>query len=165
MKRMTACVAVIACWALSSAALADYGVENRGTWPASWPKELEPLRGQARTLEGPLVLLLHYAIPFTERAQFEAAWPNLVKVKSPGAPILLRRAPNFFLGGKNQAGVCIHAPPEGEQPLSAKESNGNWQKTIYLELIVDGDIVDLNRIRLPPDTPIIDERFQPAANQ
>jgi hypothetical protein len=27
-------------------------------------------------------------------------------------------------------------------------------------LIVDGDIVDLNRIPLPPDTPIIDERFK-----
>jgi hypothetical protein len=25
---------------------------------------------------------------------------------------------------------------------------------------VDGDIVDLNRIPLPPDTPIIDERFK-----
>jgi hypothetical protein len=27
-------------------------------------------------------------------------------------------------------------------------------------LIVDGEIVDLNRISLPPDTPIIDERFK-----
>jgi hypothetical protein len=31
---------------------------------------------------------------------------------------------------------------------------------IYIELIFDGDIVDLNRIPLPPDTPIIDERFK-----
>jgi hypothetical protein len=31
---------------------------------------------------------------------------------------------------------------------------------IYIELIVDGEIVDLNRIPLPPDTPIIDERFK-----
>jgi hypothetical protein len=27
------------------------------------------------------------------------------------------------------------------------------------ELIVDGQIVDLNRIALPPDTPIVDQRF------
>jgi hypothetical protein len=26
--------------------------------------------------------------------------------------------------------------------------------------VVDGEIVDLNRIPLPPDTPIIDERFK-----
>jgi hypothetical protein len=32
--------------------------------------------------------------------------------------------------------------------------------TNYIDLIVDGDVVDLNRIPLPADTPIIDERFQ-----
>jgi hypothetical protein len=29
-----------------------------------------------------------------------------------------------------------------------------------IELVVDGKIIDLNRILLPPDTPIIDRRFQ-----
>jgi hypothetical protein len=38
--------------------------------------------------------------------------------------------------------------------------SGNWERTIYIELIVDGEIVDLNRFMLPPDTPIIDERFK-----
>jgi len=32
--------------------------------------------------------------------------------------------------------------------------------TTYIELAVDGKIVDLNRIPLPSDTPIIDERFK-----
>ena len=32
--------------------------------------------------------------------------------------------------------------------------------TNFIELVVDGDIVDLNRIRLPAETPIIDERFK-----
>jgi hypothetical protein len=32
-------------------------------------------------------------------------------------------------------------------------------------LVVDGKIVDLNRIPLPPDTPIIDERFKDAENK
>lgn len=31
---------------------------------------------------------------------------------------------------------------------------------VEIELVVDGDIVDLNRIPLPPDTPIIDKRFK-----
>ena len=165
MNRTTACLAVIACCALGSAALADYGVQDKGTWPQSWPKELEPLRGQARTLEGPLILLLHYAIPFSDRDAFESAWPHLLKVKSPGAPIVLRRAPNFFLGGDAAAGVCIHTPPEGEKPLSGKEAGDQWHKTIYIELVVDGQIVDLNRLPLPPDTPIIDERFKDSGSK
>ena len=33
-----------------------------------------------------------------------------------------------------------------------------WART-DIELVVDGDIVDLNRISLPADTPIIDKRF------
>ena len=140
---------------------ADYGVQDRGTWPASWPKELEGLRKQSRTLEGPHVLLLHYAIPFTNREAFEAAWPHLIKVKSQGAPIVLRRGPSFWLGNESTAGVCIHTPPKGQAPIAdAKKAGGNWEKTIYIELIVDGAVVDLNRVPLPADTPIIDERFK-----
>lgn len=140
---------------------ADYSVKDRGTWPASWPEELEGLRKQSRTLEGPLTPLLHYAIPFTNREAFEAAWPHLLKVKSQGAPIVLRRGPSFWLGNGSKAGVCIHTPPEGEAPIAdARNAGGRWERTIYIELIVDGEIVDLNRILLPPDTPIIDERFK-----
>ncbi|HWB07695.1 MAG TPA: hypothetical protein VG826_00520 [Pirellulales bacterium] len=145
---------------------AIYDVEFRGSWPESWPKELEGLREQSRTLVGPRVLLRHYAIPFAKREAFEAAWPHLLKVKTPGAPITLRRAPSFWLGDEVKAGVCIHTPPEGEAPVDdAKKANGQWERTIHIELIVDGDIVDLNRIPLPPDTPIIDERFKDGATK
>ena len=34
-----------------------------------------------------------------------------------------------------------------------------WAK-VYLEVVVDGEIVDLNRIPLPADTVIVDERFK-----
>jgi hypothetical protein len=139
---------------------ADYGVEDKGSWPDSWPKELDALRKESRTLEGPLLPLLHYAIPFAKREAFEAAWPHLLKVKSPGAPIVLRRGPSFWLGKEASAGVCVHTPPAGQAPIDASKVGGSWEKTIYLELIVDGEIVDLNRIQLPPDTPIIDERFK-----
>jgi hypothetical protein len=126
-----------------------YTVEDRGSWPESWPKELEGLREQSQTLVGPLEPLVHYAIPF-------------LKVKTPGAPIVLRRGPSLgFDGDKWKAGVCIHTPPEGEAPIAdATKAGGRREQTIYIDLIVDGDIVDLNRIPLPPDTPIVDERFK-----
>jgi hypothetical protein len=162
MNRTAACLVAIALCAAGSAAWADYSVELRGSWPESWPKELEPLRGQARTLEGPLLPLLHYAIPFAKRENFEATWPHLLKVKTPGAPIVLRRGPSFWLEGGGTAGICIHTPPAGEKAADAKTVGTNWEQTIYLELIVDGQVVDLNRIALPPDTPIIDERFRKA---
>ena len=159
MKRAIALVAAIVLFS-ASPLFAIYGVVNRGAWPGDWPKELEPLRAQSRTLEGPEPLLLHYAIPFTNREQFEAAWPQLLKVKSKGAPIILKRGGNFFLGEDRNAGICIHTPPRGEAPVAdAKSIDGNWERTIYIELVVDGKVVDLNRIPLPSDTPIIDERF------
>jgi hypothetical protein len=155
-------VAINSCVWLASDARADYSVEDRGSWPDTWPKELEPLRGQARTLEGPLVPLLHYAIPFSKREEFEAAWPHLLKVKSAGAPIVLRRAPSFWLEKGATAGICIHTPPAGTKAEDADPKNPaqDWMKTISIELIIDGNIVDLNRIALPPDTPIMDERFK-----
>jgi len=52
MKRTIVVLAAISFCAVSSVH-ADYGVTDKGTWPKSWPKELEPLRKQARTFEGP----------------------------------------------------------------------------------------------------------------
>jgi hypothetical protein len=164
MKRKFALLAGTAFCEMSSL-YADYGVVDKGTWPKSWPKELEALRKQARTFEGPQILLLHYAIPFTKREEFEAAWPHLLKVKSQGAPIMLRRGPCFWLGNEPKAGVCIHTPPKGEVPIAdTKNAGGRWERTIYIELIVDGKIIDLNHISLPPDTPIIEERFKGGAS-
>jgi hypothetical protein len=159
MKRMTVLIAAIL-FCVARVVYAEYGVIDRGTWPQSWPGELDALRKQSRTLEGPVVPLLHYAIPFTQREVFEEAWPHLQKVKTKGAPIVLRRGPSFWLG-QGEAGVCIHTPPAGETPVAdAKEAGGQRERMIYIELVVDGEIVDLNRIRLPAGTPIIDERFK-----
>ncbi len=154
MKQAIALLAAVAFWAMCSLAYADYGVVDTGTWPKSWPKELEPLRKQARTLEGPLAPHRHYAIRFTNREEFESAWPHLLKVKSKGAPLFLVRGPNFFLGENRKAGVVVHCPPlgQGEKPATSEAT--------YIELVVDGEIVDLNRIPLPAETPIIDKRFK-----
>ncbi len=175
MKRRTAFLAVIAFFAVSSAVYAIYEGYHKGTWTNSWPKELEPLRKQSRTLVGPLMgpmaLNRHYEIPFAKREQFEAAWPYLLKVKSMGAPIILVRGPKTDFFEVKPAGVLIHSPPAGtdqradpEEPLGGTWPNERtrWMKTTFIELVVDGNIVDLNRIPLPADTPIIDERFKDA---
>jgi hypothetical protein len=154
MKRALAFLAAIAFCAVSSVH-ADYSVTGKGTWPKSWPRELEPLRKLASTFEGPLAPNQHYAIPFTKREEFESAWPHILKVKSKGASVRLVRGPNFFLGEHVKAGVVIHAPPAGQA-----ENPATPEASICIELVVDGDIVDLNRIPLPADTPIIDERFK-----
>jgi hypothetical protein len=153
MNRIIAFVAVITI-CVPSSAHADYTVTGKGTWPKSWPKELEPLRKQASTFEGPQAPHQHYAITFTKREEFESAWPHMLKVKSKGAPIRLVRRPNFFLGEHVKAGLIVHSPPPGQADNPATP-----EIPTYIELVVDGEIVDLNRIPLPPDTPIIDERF------
>jgi hypothetical protein len=164
MKPTIAVVAIAFCAVNSAYAL--YTVSFRGEWPTSWPKELEPLRKQARTLVGPEVLQSHYEIPFTKREAFESAWPHLLKVKSKGAPIILVRKTDFFQ--VKPAGVLIHSPPaetdkraNPEAPIPGQsDARTTWMNTTVIELVVDGDIVDLNRIALPADTPIVDERFK-----
>ena len=168
MNTKTVLLAALAFFAVCNAVQADYGVTDQGTWPDSWPKELEPLRKQSRTLEGPKVLYRFYHIPFTKREQFEAAWPHLLKVKSKGAPIILVRAPKTDFFAIEPAGVLIRTPPidtdkraEPEEPIPGDGvARSRWIKTTYIELVVDGEIVDLNRIALPADTPIVDERFK-----
>jgi hypothetical protein len=143
-------------------AYADYSGIDKGTWPKSWPKELEPLRKQSRSLDGPEILLLHYHIPFTDRKQFESAWPHILKVITKGAPVILLRSPYTWLG-RMEAGVIVHCPPAGTKPEIVPLGEGNniyrLLRANYIELIVDGKVVDLNRIPLPADTPIIDKRF------
>ena len=168
MRKAIAPIAALALFAACSTAYALYSVAPTGTWPKSWPIELEPLRKQSRTLVGPTMAHRHFAVRFTDRDDFESAWPHILEVKSKGAPIFLVRGPNFFLGDQTEAGVVIHCPPEGqwdnpatpEAPIQhAKEPRTRWRYTNYIELVVDGNIVDLNRIPLPSDTPIVDERF------
>jgi hypothetical protein len=169
MKRTTAFLAAIAFCTACSIAYADYGVSDKGEWPKSWPAELESLRKQSRTLVGPLAENRHFAIPFTKREEFEAAWPHLLKVKTKGAPVVLVRCPSFFLGENAKAGVVVHSPPLGQvgdeatrdAPIAGVTNvRERWMNATYIELVVDGNIVDLNRIPLPHNTPIVDERFK-----
>jgi hypothetical protein len=166
-----ALTAVIVC-ALCSTACALYQVMYEGAWPATWPKELESLRKQATTLEGPQTAHRLYQIPFTKREEFEAAWPHLLKVTTKGAPLFLVRSPFAYMGSI-KSGVIVHCPPIGtdtklvpEAPVPGQNNpRTTWMNTSFLELIVDGDVVDLNRIALPEGTPVIDERFKEQRNK
>src|SRR5258708_2207813 len=96
-----------------------------------------------------------------------------VKVKSKGAPIILVRGPRTDFFEVKPAGVLIQSPPaqadklaNPETPIPSKmDVRTKWRNTTFIELVVDGDIVDLNRIPLSQDTPIIDERFKDGQNK
>ena len=149
-----------------------YSIADTGVWPKSWPKELEPLRKQARTISGPRFGPTVYEIPFTNREDFEAAWPHILKLKSKGASVILLRGPHtrhkLWPFGPIKAGVRILSP-SGPYPPGyadrAKRAGVTLRTVTDIELIVDGDIVDLNRIRLPADTPFIDKRFTDRNNK
>jgi hypothetical protein len=169
MKKLAVLLAVAAALLiLRSAVYADYSVADTGLWPDSWPKELEPLRKQARTYVGPLLPARRYLIPFTKREEFEAAWPHLLKARSKGAPIILVRGPKTDFFAVKPAGVLIYSPPADTDKAANPELprpgdmdvRTKWSNTTYIELAVDGDIVNLNRIPLPSDGPVIDERFK-----
>jgi hypothetical protein len=109
-----------------------------------------------------MIPALHYVIHFTDRKQFESVWPHILKVKTKGAPLILLPSPYKWLG-KMDAGVVVHCPPAGTKPEVVPRGEGDKLyrrlRANYIELIVDGKIVDLNRLPLPTDTPIIDKRF------
>ena len=164
MKGRIALGALVVCGVVCCTLRGEYSVADKGLWSESWPKELEPLRAQARTYEGPRVPQRHYLIPFTKREEFETAWPHLVKAKTKGAPIILLRGPKTDFFKVEPAGVLIHSPPDDvvspDAPRPGKmDVRTKWAGAIYIELVVDGEVVDLNRIELPSDTPIVDERF------
>jgi hypothetical protein len=118
-----------------------------GKWPQSWPKELEPLRKQAWTWEHGFGGM-SYDIPFANRKEFEAAWPHILTLKSKGASITLLRGPHLRVEAGKTAGVRVVPPRDATSTVTS------------ILLVVDGEIVDLNRIPLPADTPIVDERFK-----
>jgi hypothetical protein len=167
MKKSTVLLiaAAVSAVGVGSTAFALYDVFDTGIWPKSWPAELEPLRKQSRTLVGPLAPYMnrHYHIRFANGDEFEAAWPHILKVKSEGAPVFLVSGSNFAPGKDS---VVIHSPPKAdnpvppEEPIPVKDVSQPRINTTYIELVVDGNVVDLNRIPLPADTPIIDQRFK-----
>jgi hypothetical protein len=161
-------------WIACATSHALWSVNEKGTWPTSWPKQLEPLRNQARSATGGLVNQTFYEIPFTDRDQFEAAWPHLLSLKTNGSPLVLRPSGHDLLSSPMKAGVRVFEalPSSKNNKYAGKPIPGvthlgeRWLYTTYIELIVDGEIVDLNRIALPnEETPIVDQRFTEPASR
>jgi hypothetical protein len=171
MKRISGILVTLMVVVAAAQLIADVSIENKGRWPESWPKELNPLREKSRTIEGPLAGFLHYEIPFSERDAFESAWPHLLKVKSPESPLILIRSPytgsGATTGSSMKAGVLVNSYPSANSNADpttsdarAKDTSPKSTSTTCLVLVVDGEVVDLNRIPLPKNTCIQDERFK-----
>jgi hypothetical protein len=147
MKRVVVLLALFFSMVAGSAYAISFGGPG-GEWPDTWPEELEPLRKQAWTWQHDFNGQ-SFDIPFTSREEFEAAWPHLLAVKGKGASITLLRGKHLRVDNEDAPGVCMNKQPYGK----------NQEMLMSIRLVVDGEIVDLNRIELPKDTPIIDERF------
>jgi hypothetical protein len=159
-KRPSLCTllfaAVIAVCTVGSVYAISFGGPG-GKWPKSWPKELEPLRKEAWTWEHGFGGM-SYDIPFATREEFEAAWPHILTLKTKDAKITLVRGSHLRVAeGKSASGVHLALPREVSS-AQAEKLPANIVTTIWL--VVDGEIVDLNRIALPADTTIIDKRFE-----
>lgn len=189
------------------ASLALVMVQSKGTWPESWPKELEPLRKRAVTYDVASGTQENvYEIPFDDRAEFERLWPVFLQLKDKGGKLtLLSVAPDhqghsvFHTAGPTVRVLApsgssvkfreaeervVMAPPwpddiydeegrlpeyvawDGEQLVGVTSSKGVrsfvYRARVDLTLVVDGRVIDLNRIPLPPDTIIVDRRKLPA---
>ena len=130
---------------------------NTGSWSDTWPKELEPLRKQAVSGRGGVFTSPFHRIKFakTDRQLFETAWPHIASLRSEGATLTLIDSRKYFKNDDDVvAAVTICPPMEGVK-------SGQLSQT-RISLVVDGSVIDLNRIRLPANTPIEDTRFKNA---
>ena len=137
----------------------DNFVVEKGDWPENWPKELDGLRKQSKTLVSKSSR--HFAIRFKSREEFERLWPHLLSIRTKGAPVVIAKSPSVFLG--HEAGIVVHSPiPElvNASPVDATNFRQRLPHTIYIELVSDGDIIDLNRIQLSTDDLVVDQRFE-----
>lgn len=112
---------------------------DRGSWPQSWPRELEPLRDHAQSIEWATGSQedSHY-IPFPTRAEFERFWPAIAKLLKPGSQLILRtpqseREPGV-LDDLTVPSVIIHAPSasvafDGKMTL---RTGYVWPESVYL---------------------------------
>jgi hypothetical protein len=225
MKRAVILLAVVSVLLGSSLARALILPSNEGRWPTTWPKELEPLRKQSKTLGVATGTQENiYTILFETREDFEKYWPILMSLRTPRSPLTLSRvgtvekgwgdllsnaspcvrirAPSGgYVGGtpkdgrldlkELEAGTMLFAGapwpkdmegPNGELPeyvtsvrspigtlswtsinaVPKKDLGFHHRARIDIELVIDGKIIDLNRIKLPTDAHLNDRRFPEA---
>jgi len=86
---------------------------NTGRWPASWPKELEPYRKVARTVDVACgIQEKAYEIPIDSRDEFEKMWPYILKLMTKGSLLIIEKSPSTYWMSTLEVGVRILAPPD-----------------------------------------------------
>ena len=148
---------VLAFFLISRISPMDIIDSEHGAWPDTWPKELEPLRQQAVSGRGGTFMSPFHEIKFSkdDRETFEATWPHMLSLKSEGTTLILIDGNHYYQNTDDVvAGVRISPPMDGAK-------SGLLSQT-RITLMVDGNVIDLNRIKLPPNTPIEDARFKNA---
>ena len=84
----------------ASISFASVIIWRQGKWPGPWPKQLKPYRQQTKTIDvsGDIEETV-FEIPFEKRDAFEKAWPEILKLKSEGAPLILEKGPSEYKAG------------------------------------------------------------------
>ena len=93
-KKSTTILFAVMTMLASSLCFGTVITHTQGKWPDSWPKELEPFRKQAKTIEIAAGNQENvYEIHFENREEFEKLWPTILKLKDKKAPLRLRTSP------------------------------------------------------------------------
>ena len=200
-RRMYIQILLAAIVIVPSLCFAFVSTHPKGKYPGPLPRALEAYRSILRVVEvAHGIQETNFELLFESQAEFELAWPKILGLRSPNAPLILEQSPSAsnVSGSKMGPGIRVFWPSEGScrkaggellkasapWPASIKSPSGELPEYViasketwvpYLDesqegfrnrarvdivLVVDGNIVDLNRIPLPLNTPIIDNRFK-----
>ena len=81
----------------ASISFAPVIIWREGKWPGPWPKQLEPYRYRTKAVDvsGDIEETV-FEISFEKRDEFEKAWPEILKLKSVGSPLILEKGPSKY---------------------------------------------------------------------
>jgi len=138
MKRIATLIMVLLLVVLSAQSAFSLVITWRSDspWNPAWPKQLEPFRRRAKVhgvAHG--IQETVFEIPFSDRSQFEKAWPIILKLKSPGAPLILEKAPcRYHVSGSQMgAGIRVLWPSGGtcrKPGGKALQASAPWPESI-----------------------------------
>lgn len=136
------------------------GIEKPHDAKVSWFTKAEP----AVLIYAPVHPAWPITFPGGKKLIPAPPWPESAKWANGELPeyvTYLRDDPNWvpYLGDPNVHEDWHWVPYMLDPNIPLR----GWRARIDIELVVDAQVIDLNRIRLPADTPIIDNRKLPVA--
>jgi len=147
----------------------DIAFANREQFESAWPHILK-VKGKGAPitlLRGRHVRVLTPTSPKGKSAGVRIMVPReIAPAKAEGRPVGSRAVATEppFVSRPSTIGhpaAAVPLPAAATPPATPSETDFAGRSAgISILLVVDGNIVDLNRIRLPPDTPIVDRRFE-----